>query len=362
MSRAATPLWKRWAGRAYRRAHRALLRLYIPCRVHSLRCRKAANGQEWIAVIQIEHLGDIVACEPISRHLKQRHASARLFWLVRPRYRELLDFNPNVDEVLAVSCLGEALRLAHSGLFHAVYNLHFDGRPCAVFGDIVRKPAGPPPHITMSNYYEHGSLLELCSHSAGLPRLNEPCRIYIPDEVRRKVDRLKLPERFAVYHCRSNEKVRDWPAERFAELSRRIRSRSGLASVEIGLEPVLPESTPDLHRNLCGRLGLLETAEVIRRARLFVGIDSGPAHLANASAVPGVILLGHYLSFKRYLPYCGAYRDGGIARLLYADGPVSLLTIEQAEAAAIELLGERDSAAKPPAMDRPAGSKGDAIA
>ena len=58
---------------------------------------------------------------------------------------------------------------------------------------------------------------------------------------------------------------------------------------------------------MAGMLSILETAEVIRRAELFVGIDSGPAHLANAVATPGVILIGQYNAFKRFMPYSGLY-------------------------------------------------------
>ncbi len=74
--------------------------------------------------------------------------------------------------------------------------------------------------------------------------------------------------------------------------------------------------------NLCGRLSILETAEVIRRSALFIGIDSGPAHLANAVGTPGVILLGDFLGFRRYMPYSGGYKNGTNGRIVYADRTV----------------------------------------
>lgn len=39
----------------------------------------------------------------------------------------------------------------------------------------------------------------------------------------------------------------------------------------------------------------------------FVGIDSGPAHLANAVQTPGVILLGRHGVFRQYMPFTGFY-------------------------------------------------------
>jgi heptosyltransferase-3 len=335
-----TRFWHSGWNRVGRHLRRAFVRLRLPLRRRALEARKRSteHAQRWIAIIQIEHMGDIVASEPIGRYLRKKYPGARVFWFVRPPYRELLDLNPNIDEVLVVSCLGEALRLADDVLFDAIHNLHFDGRHCPVFGDVVRKPLDPPPHITMSNYYDHGSLLEGYAHSGGLPRLDEAPRLYIPEKVRRRVDGLHLPERFVAYHCCTNESVRDWPAARFAELARRLHARYALSSVEVGRKPVLATGTIPQHQGFCGRLSILETAEVISRARLFVGVDSGPAHLANAGRVPAVILLGHYLAFRHYMPYCGAYRDPCVARILHADGPVSLLTEEQVEQAAVELL------------------------
>jgi ADP-heptose:LPS heptosyltransferase len=41
--------------------------------------------------------------------------------------------------------------------------------------------------------------------------------------------------------------------------------------------------------NLCGRLGSRETAAMLKRARLFLGPDSGPMHLAASVGIPCVI-------------------------------------------------------------------------
>ena len=41
--------------------------------------------------------------------------------------------------------------------------------------------------------------------------------------------------------------------------------------------------------NLCGRISPRESAAVVHHARLFLGADSGPMHLAAAGGVPCVI-------------------------------------------------------------------------
>lgn len=68
---------------------------------------------------------------------------------------------------------------------------------------------------------------------------------------------------------------------------------------------------------------------MIRRATLFIGIDSGPAHMANAVGTPGVILIGSYLGFKNYMPFSGSYKSGGKATIIYGNGPVSHISVER---------------------------------
>ena len=52
-----------------------------------------------IAIGLVEHIGDIVACEPVVRHLRSIHPNAEISWVVNEGYRELIDaksgYRPN---------------------------------------------------------------------------------------------------------------------------------------------------------------------------------------------------------------------------------------------------------------------------
>ena len=102
----------------------------------------------------------------------------------------------------------------------------------------------------------------------------------------------------------------------------------GLCVVELGLRSPLGRNDDENYRNLCGQTGIAESAEIIRRAALFIGIDSGPAHLANAVKTPGVILLGRYLTWDYYMPYTGFYADARNCRILRHAGPVTDLPLD----------------------------------
>ena len=96
---------------------------------------------------------------------------------------------------------------------------------------------------------------------------------------------------------------------------------------EIGMTQFIKKS-PNMYKSLCGKLTILESAEVIRRAKLFIGIDSGPAHLANAVGTPGIVLMGSYLGFNKYNPFSGDYGNGSNAKLIYSDNLVDNISYE----------------------------------
>lgn len=87
-----------------------------------------------------------------------------------------------------------------------------------------------------------------------------------------------------------------WPPERFGELARALRLRGFPSLVAWGpgeeelAERVVAASEGAALR--CFPTTLLELAALARRARLFVGADTGPLHLACALRAPVVALFG----------------------------------------------------------------------
>ena len=280
-----------------------------------------------VGIALVEHLGDIVAAEPVLAPLRERHPDAELTWVVREPYRDLVEHHPLLDSVLTVRSLGEWLMLKPKRPFDVVYDLHVTGRQDPrTFATVERD--GSSAGVNASNYYEHGCLLDIAAGYAGVePREREP-RLYPPPGAVARVDALGLPERFVVVHARSNQPSRDWDDAKWPPLLRRLRERLGLACVEVGLAAAV-RGVDEGYTNLCARLSVGETAEVMRRAAvggaergggLFIGIDSGPAHLANAAGVPGVILMGRYEQYTRHMPFSGGYADGSLGTVLRAGG------------------------------------------
>lgn len=108
-------------------------------------------------------------------------------------------------------------------------------------------------------------------------------------------------EKYAVIAFRAVAESRRWGETKYTELSRRLIDDFGLKIVLIGStsdrkagDEIVQELDPDddTVANLAGKTSLRELAAICSRAGVFIGNDSGPAHLAAAVGVPIVVLSG----------------------------------------------------------------------
>lgn len=339
---------------------RLLRRIADPQRRHvaAARWRAYALGPKWraraarlrgaapsgaspalVGIALVDHMGDIVAAEPIARELRAENPRARIVWVVRESYRALPEAYSAVDEVWTVSCLTEWIHRRERHPFDRLVDLHVRGRTCDVCQVRLERDDGHAS-LDIGNYYHHGDLQQVFRLAAGLPPVTGAPRLVPPPAARRAVDELDLPATFVAFHARSAQPARDWRDEAWRELARRLLDEVGVDVVEVGLEPVAARDVEGCV-DVCGRLSILETAEVIRRSRLFVGIDSGPAHLANAVGSRAVLLMGTYRAYERYRPWDAAFEAEGRAEVLWSDGAACTLEVDRVfEAVAGRLAGQ----------------------
>jgi heptosyltransferase III len=280
------------------------------------------NRNPLIGIFLIEHLGDIVACEPVARFLRREHPDAYLVWCVRPPYADLVRNHPALTACIQVHCLSVKKYLVRSGLFTSVIDLHFPERFCALCR--TKAPAGVQTEITLGNFYQFGNILQSFSRYAGLPELNEPPQLWLLSAPEILPHYSLTSHRYIVFHCSSNTPDKEWESNHWNTLARFITDNFQITVVEIGSVSLI-HSLTDKYCNACGTTSLAESAELIRSAALFIGIDSGPAHIANALSTPGIILMGSYLNFKRYNPFSSGYGNGTTAQIIFTDGPVSTI-------------------------------------
>ena len=164
----------------------------------------------------------------------------------------------------------------------------------------------------MSNYYDQHNLLEISLKLCDLAIEDAQPRIYlndIPYDV-------PFEKPYWVIHTKSNAGFRDWTDENWHNLLTKIIAKWNVNIIEIGhVNPV-----NFAHKNfisLVGQTSLPETMKIMKGASFFIGLDSGPTHLANAFMLPGLILNGEFLNFKTYMSYSGMYKNSQKVKVLF---------------------------------------------
>ncbi len=276
--------------------------------------------QPLIAIVRTEHFGDIVAAEPIARQVRALHPTAHIVWFVKPVFAELVANHPAINEVWQQSSVLRRIIVCQSGVFNSIYHLEFwQSNLDSITNRKHDNLVAAQKDITIFNYFSKGNLLHIFQTVGNLPIADTVApQIYISDNIKTKIDTLDLPKNLIVVHCNSNFDAKDWTVENWERLIGWLIER-GFAVAEIGLKSKNNINHPK-YTNLSGQYSILETAEIISRATYFVGIDSGPAHLANAVGVYGILLIGRLNNFEGQMPYSGQYQDGTNATIIRQAG------------------------------------------
>ncbi len=301
--------------------------------MRAIRRLKAEHpGRPVYGILLTEHIGDVIACEPVIGWAHDKAPNALVVWIIGTRYAELLRDHPRLDALFTVDSLAAIAPIIRSGALDVAIDLHINRKPTDV-PDVVHMKAWGDPSVDFDTYVSEGSLLRALTKAAGIEQFSQAARLYVPASAQAKVDSLGLPSRFVVVHPTSNDPARDWPLDEWERLIDYVAEGCRLPVVEVGLQPKIAQRASSV-LSLAGRLSIMETAEVIRRAAYFIGIDSGPAHMANALRTPSLVLLGRFRGYD-WCPHEGFFREQADARLLRHKESVATLSA----ASVIDRLG-----------------------
>lgn len=241
-----------------------------------------------IAVIRLRSLGDCVLTTPALAILQNARPDLRIAVVVEDRFREIFEgIAPTLPPSLAALrrwaprlCLNlhggtrSALLTALSGAkfragfahyrHQAVYNVHI---PRAQEILHVDRKVHTAEHLASAMFY-------LGAKRVDIPRAHLVAPLIVP------------PRPYAVIHPVAAKPEKTWPAPNFLAVADRLLP-----------EPVFIGAAHDdlspfaAHRIVQGA-SLTEIKSLIAAASLFIGNDSGPAHIAAAFGVPSVLLFG----------------------------------------------------------------------
>lgn len=242
-----------------------------------------------VSIVRLRSLGDCVLTTPALAILKAARPDLRLNVIVEPRFAAIFAGNPDIEQVLPPT-----LRSARSsGL---CLNLHGGSRSMwMTAASLSRFRAGFAHHVGARIYnvpipraqqiLGEERTVHTAEHLAsaifhlGAPRVDIPrARLYA-------VPWAEAPARYVVVHPFASAAHKQWPAERFVAAARALE----LETVVIGAPG--DDFTP--FRDFRCIAGPLEqTKQILAGATLFLGNDSGPAHMAAAFGIPVTVLYG----------------------------------------------------------------------
>lgn len=212
-----------------------------------------------ILVIREGAAGDVLLTTPIVKELKNKFPDSYLVFMTK--YPEILQNNPYVDEII---------RFEPKGGIDVVFNL-------------------------MSELYPDIPIVEAYGKITRLLIEHPQIEFYLSNQEREWTNRymktLSIQDNrgFVVIHPMSGNRIKWWNANSYQAVSDYILSRK-LQVVTVGSSMDCVELRGTI--NLIGKLSLRQSAALISRAKLFVGLDSVPMHVANAFKIPSVILFG----------------------------------------------------------------------
>ena len=191
-------------------------------------------------------------------------------------------------------------------------------KPATMFYTHVVQPTGR--HIVEHNFSLLSSAFPLCSSVPSVvnvfPR-DPSADASIDSRVPHPDWGWKVGQHFAILNPGAGWPAKQWPAARYGQVARALRSDGILSLVNYGpgeeaLAREVEQASDAAARPISCTLA--ELISLTRRAVLFIGGDTGPMHLANALGVPVVALFGP-TDPARNGPYFGCPTLAGVARV-----------------------------------------------
>jgi lipopolysaccharide heptosyltransferase II len=277
-----------------------------------------------VLVIRLRSIGDSVLMTPSLFALRRFLPHAKIHVLLEDWVAPLFEGSKLIDRVIAIprhsnSARARIARELHRAQYDVVYNLH--GGTTAT---LLTRATGASHRVGFKHYqyarlHNHvaPSALEIWQrptlHSAeqqlaligwtGVPVTDRPATQLTVTERAAASVAGKLSAKgiggqqtFALIHPAAAFQTKQWATENFARIAEEVSARglTPVAIVSSNERQLLDSLVKDSSAKIIGLddLSLPEVTALASRAHLFVGNDSGIAHIAAAAGAPCVVIFG----------------------------------------------------------------------
>jgi len=276
-----------------------------------------------IAILRANALGDFIVTLPAIEAIRGAYPNAELVLLGKPWHKEFLSPGRSpVDRVIVVPVMKgirdeknitedkteQKIFFEEMQKEHFDIAIHFQGNGVSANPFINRLNASVTVGLTSANadkidkaidfyYYQSEVIryLEVASLIDAIPVSLEPQLNVLKEDIEEVKGLLSLldKKRFVVLHAFATDIRRAWPAENYIPLADWFCEQNievvftGLKEDNDEVEKIISKMK---HKaiNSCGAVSLGGLTALLQKARLVIGGDTGPVHLARALNTPTV--------------------------------------------------------------------------
>jgi len=284
-----------------------------------------------ILIVRLSAIGDAIQSMPVACALRERFSQAFLAWAVESRAAALLRGHEALDQLIELprgwlKSPGGVWRLRrqlHALRFDVtidVQGLTKSALLARLSGARRRIGFGNPGGRELSKWLNNERVDPQATHVVDrYLELLEPLgiesptvRFQVPEHetdratAEKIIEQMRLEGGFAVINPGAGWPSKLWPLERYAAVARHLGSAWDLPALVVWAGPAEQAMAEQLATAATVRVAppttLCELAALARRAKLFIGSDTGPLHLAAAVDTPCVGLYGPWPA-ARHGPY-----------------------------------------------------------
>ncbi len=286
------------------------------------------GGHPKILIIRLSAIGDVVRVLPAATAIRQAYPSAQIDWVVESAATDILQENPSIDQVFVfertphmIQSIARFLSL-QSLLRDQRYDIAFDFHGIFKSGLLLfatraarRISFAPPRARELSHRFANERILlsspimnrvdenlELCN-TVIESDIDSSLSGYIDKQINEDVFAAITKQRsrkpwFVLLHAPVDRPEKRWPNNRFAELVNLLLAdgrfdvalthgpgqENMLAPILAGCDhrPIVPPPCATLR----------EFAALVSMASLYIGVDTGPMHIAAAVGTPVIAVFG----------------------------------------------------------------------
>ncbi|MBI2257959.1 MAG: glycosyltransferase family 9 protein [Flavobacteriia bacterium] len=270
-----------------------------------------------ILILRFSSIGDIVLTTPLLRSIKNQKPEIEIHYLLKKKYKEILQLNPNISKLYSFSSsIKEVTVELKKENYDLIIDLHHNLRTL-ILKTILKKPSNSFPKL---NFYKWllvrfkinklPNIHIIDRYFSTLRTLNifpdnKECEYFLHDFT----DEVKniLSENYIAVSIGAQFFTKQIPIDKLKEIIQLLPQYNFILlgdknDFQKG-ENLISELNSQYLINLCGKTSLNSSVHVLQKAKVLLTGDSGLMHIATCFKVPIVSLWGNTVPDFGMSPY-----------------------------------------------------------